>query len=286
MAATDKIQKLDIVEMIRSMGGEDFMVDIDTENLYDASSSSLSISNGILIILCRSNDQRFNVDQKEYHLSGCYVLILPENQIISASSRAIMEHISIIAVSMDYILSMPSPIDTNIFSYSRYISAIKLTDEKFDDLMSYFRFMRKESLDEGKYRSEIVRSIFYALILEIVGEYEKIFCVDAAQEIKADDLTDSFFRLLATNYRCHRSVKFYAEQLSLTPKYLSTAVKRVTGRPMLDWIHEAILIESKMLLRTTDLTVQQIADQLNFSSSSAFVQFIKKHTGSTPKKLR
>lgn len=104
--------------------------------------------------------------------------------------------------------------------------------------------------------------------------------------IKSDNLSDDFFRLLALHYREQHSVKYYAEQMHLTPKYLSTAIKRATGRPILDWIHEAILIDAKMLLRTTDMTVQEIADQLNFSSSSAFIQFFKKHTGTTPRNLK
>ena len=103
--------------------------------------------------------------------------------------------------------------------------------------------------------------------------------------IKSDSLSDEFFRLLALHYREQHSVKYYAEQMHLTPKYLSTAIKRVSGRPILDWIHDAVLIDAKMLLRTTELTVEQIADTLNFSSASAFVQFFKKHTGKTPRKL-
>ena len=181
---------------------------------------------------------------------------------------------------------MPSPIDTSIFGYSRYMSVIKIADEKFADLQSYYRFIYKESKEESKYRLEIVQSIFYALILEILAEYEKAFEVgDTTSDIKANNLSDRFFRLLATNYKTNRSVKFYADKLNLTPKYLSTAIKRITGRPILDWIHEAILIDAKMLLRTTDMTVQEISEQLNFSSPSAFVQFFKKHTGKTPKSL-
>ena len=124
-----------------------------------------------------------------------------------------------------------------------------------------------------------------AVILEITLEYEKILTSEMGS-IKAEKLTDRFFKLLATHYKQHRSVQYYADRLSLTPKYLSTAVKRATGCPILEWIHEAILIESKMLLRTTNLTIQQITDQLNFSSPSAFVQFIKKQTGKTPRELK
>lgn len=282
----DGIRVLDVAEMIEREGWGDFMIELNIASTDINLSDRLSIKNGILIILCKSGNGHIVIDGKEYKLSDNSVVILPENHIISPLGSAQMEQVSVIAVSIDYILNMPSPIDTNIFSYSRYISAIKVADDKFDDLMSYYRFIYKETLEESKYKSEIIRSIFYALILEIIAEYENIFNLTTSNNIKADNLTDSFFKLLATNYKRYRSVQFYAERLNLTPKYLSTAVKRVTGCPMLDWIHEAILIDAKMLLRTTDLTVQQIAEQLNFSSSSAFVQFVKKHTGHTPTELK
>lgn len=282
----ERVKEFDIVEMIKSEGGKDFMIDLNMDFPSMGMSEKMLIRNGILIILCKSGSGVIVIDEKEYKLSNNNVVILPENHIISPITPAVMEHVSIIAVSIDYILNMPSPIDTNIFSYSRYISTINVADNKFDDLMSYYKFLYKETLEESKYKAEIIHSIFYALILEIIAEYEKVFIFDTADNIKADNLTDRFFKLLAINYRKYRSVQFYAEQLNLTPKYLSTAVKRKTGRPILDWIHEAILIDAKMLLRTTDLTVQQITEQLNFSSASAFVQFVKKHTGCTPTELK
>lgn len=213
------------------------------------------------------------------------MIILPENHVINYISPLLLKEHSVIGVSVDYILNMPSPIDTSIFGYSRHLSVIKITDDKFEDLQNYFNFIHKEMNENGKYQKEIIQSIFYALILEILAEYEKIFDSDNNHDIKANDLSDRFFRLLTIHYNKHRSVQFYADKLNLTPKYLSTAIKKVTGRPILEWIHEAVLIDAKMLLRTTDLTVQQISDQLNFSSPSAFVQFFKKHTGKTPRKI-
>lgn len=281
----EKIVELDIVEAIKKRGGKGFLIDFDIASNAEASEGELLIRNGIVLILCRGRGERFVVDGKEYELSRNNMVILPENHVISHLTLQGLEQKCVIAVSIDYILNMPSPIDTNIFGYSRYISVIKISDEKFDDFMSYYKFIYKESHEESRYQSEIISSIFYALILEVIAEYERVFSMDATHNIKADNLTDRFFRLLATNYKSQRTVRFYADRLHLTPKYLSTAIKRVTGRPILDWIHEAVLIDAKMLLRTTDLTVQQIAEMLNFSSPSAFVQFIKKHTGCTPKQL-
>lgn len=283
---TKIIEEIDIAKKITDRGGNGFLIDLSLPPLIDVH-DALLLKNGIVIILCKSENSSIIVDDKEYRLSPNSVIVLPENHVIGINSK-ISEQNSIIAVTIDYILNLPSPIDTNIFGYSRYMSVIKVTDDKFNDLTSYYNFLYKESLEDGKYKEQIINSIFYAFILEVVAEYEKIFNIEIndINDIKSIDLSDRFFRLLATHYKKYRSVQFYADKLSLTPKYLSTTIKRATGRPILDWIHDAILIDAKMLLRTSDLTVQQIAEQLNFSSPSAFVQFIKKHTGTTPRKLK
>lgn len=278
------VQEIDIGQMVKHNGNGEFLISLDIPRSNRGSSECLLIRNGIVFIICKSDEGSVVIDSKEYKLSNNSLIVLPENHIVTIHT-GLLSNSNIIAVSLDYILNMPSPIDTAIFGYSRYRSVIRVSDDKFNDLQSYYQFIYKESKEQSKYQAEIIQSIFYALVLEIVGEYERVFEGAGPAHIKSDSLSDRFFQLLATNYKKSRSVKFYAEKLNLTPKYLSTAIKRATGRPILDWIHEAILIDAKMLLRTTDMTVQEIADQLNFSSPSAFVQFFKKHTGKTPRSL-
>lgn len=286
MHISEIVEEIDISQLITE-SGDDFIINLNATLTQAMSSKEILIRNGIVILLCKANGGSIIIDSKEYMIPQSSVIVLPSNHIISNINSLLIEQSNAIAISEDYILNMPSPIDTNIFSYSRCMSVIKIADDKFEDLLSYYQFIYKESKESSKYRMEIIRSIFFALILEIIAEYEKVFnTIDQPSNIKANNLSDRFFRLLATNYKTNRTVKFYADKLNLTPKYLSTAIKRATGRPILVWIHEAILIEAKMLLRTTDMTVQQIADQLNFSSPSAFVQFIKKHTGKTPRNLQ
>lgn len=285
MINKENIKVIDISRMITESGEDDIFIKVNIPLTEKYNKEGVIIRNGIIIVLCSAKQGIVTIDGKKYRVNNKNVIILPENHVINYISPLLLKEHSVIGVSVDYILNMPSPIDTSIFGYSRHLSVIKITDDKFEDLQNYFNFIHKEMNENGKYQKEIIQSIFYALILEILAEYEKIFDSDNNHDIKANDLSDRFFRLLTIHYKKHRSVQFYADKLNLTPKYLSTAIKKVTGRPILEWIHEAVLIDAKMLLRTTDLTVQQISDQLNFSSPSAFVQFFKKHTGKTPRKI-
>ena len=81
-------------------------------------------------------------------------------------------------------------------------------------------------------------------------------------------------------------VSFYAEQLYITPQYLSLILKELTGRSANKWIDEALMQEAKILLKAPQATVQQVAVALHFSDQSTFGKFFKKHAGMSPMEYR
>jgi len=285
MENLEEIFRIDIEERMKDFGASGMLLSLNLPDIAERDIRNFYILGGMVICLCRGYGGSIYIDGKEYKSGESSIAILPEKHPVSFTESIKGGTIQFLAVTTDYILNMPSPIDTSIFSYSRYIPVMQISDSKFDDFQSYFRFLYKESNEKSTYQNEILRSILYALILEISGEYDAQYNLHAGAKIKSDDLSDKFFQLLAVYYKENRTVQFYADRLNITSKYLTTAIKKATGRPVLEWLHEAVLIEAKMLLKTTDLTVQEISDKLNFSSPSAFVQFFKKHTGTTPKKI-
>lgn len=285
MENQEEIFRIDIDERMKDFGASGMLLSLNLPDIEERDIRNFYILGGMVICLCRRYEGSIYIDGKEHKLGKSSIAILPEKHLVRFTESIKVETIQFIAVTTDYILNMPSPIDTSIFSYSRYIPVMQVSDSKFDDFQSYFRFLYKESNEKSTYQDEILRSILYALILEITGEYDAQYNLNTGAEIKSHDVSDKFFHLLAVYYKENRTVQFYADKLNITSKYLTTAIKKTTGRPVLEWLHEAVLIEAKMLLKTTDLTVQEISDRLNFSSPSAFVQFFKKHTGTTPKKI-
>lgn len=88
--------------------------------------------------------------------------------------------------------------------------------------------------------------------------------------------------MLLQYFELERSVAFYADRLGVTPKYLSVAMRSVSGCPVQKWISEIVLAEAKRYLCTTEMTIQQISDKLNFASLSSFIRFFLQHTLTTP----
>ena len=107
-----------------------------------------------------------------------------------------------------------------------------------------------------------------------------------APSAKAKNVYDQFLRLVTEYHTSERNMKFYADRLCLTPKYLSKLVKTVSGRSAPDWIDAFVVLEAKNLLKSSVLSIKEIVGKLNFPNQSVFYKFFKSHTGKTPSQYR
>jgi AraC-like DNA-binding protein len=82
------------------------------------------------------------------------------------------------------------------------------------------------------------------------------------------------------------NLKFYADSLFITPKYLIHAIKKSSGKTPGKLIDEAIVAEAKLLLRDRDHTIAKVSERLQFSDQASFSKFFKKNTGITPVSYR
>ena len=95
-----------------------------------------------------------------------------------------------------------------------------------------------------------------------------------------------FIELIHTTRIKPRNVSWYAEQLCVTPKYLSTVSKRVSGKTAFDWINEYVLIDIRYRLKNTNKTIKEIADILEFPNISFFGKYCRAHFGMSPTEFR
>jgi AraC family transcriptional activator of pobA len=96
----------------------------------------------------------------------------------------------------------------------------------------------------------------------------------------------TFTRLLGQHYRQHLPIEYYATQLSVSPAYLNSLCRRLTGHSALQLINQRLLLEAKRELVYTALTVNQVSDRLGFSDPAYFSRFFKRSTGQSPRQFR
>jgi len=82
------------------------------------------------------------------------------------------------------------------------------------------------------------------------------------------------------------SVTQAARQLCITPKYLTTLIKRISGKSVSEWIDSYVILEAKTLLKYSNMSVQEIAYYLNFPNQSFFGSYFKRNTGMSPSQYK
>ena len=103
---------------------------------------------------------------------------------------------------------------------------------------------------------------------------------------RQESICSEFIDVLSHNYKEQRDVVFYADRLCITPKYLSQIVKDKIGKTASEVIEGYVIEESKALLISTTMTIQQISDELHFPSQSVFGKYFKRVTGLSPREYR
>lgn len=137
------------------------------------------------------------------------------------------------------------------------------------------------------YLHEVVNSLIQAIVYELIANVERNLPSMSDNQLKQGDiLVSKFIRMLANQNAPSRSVSYYGEALCVTPKYLSTVCKSLTGKTASQWISECVMQNIKYYLRYTDLSIKEIAEHLDFPNLSFFGKYVKAHLGVSPKEYR
>ena len=67
------------------------------------------------------------------------------------------------------------------------------------------------------------------------------------------------------------------KQMCLTPKYLSKVMKEKSSKSAGEWIDNYVTLEARVLFKSTNMTIRQISDELNFPSQSYFGKYFKRY---------
>lgn len=149
------------------------------------------------------------------------------------------------------------------------------------------------SKQDVTFRSEIVKNMLEAVLFAVNGLYRDCFPLKAGisapppkKLTRNDEVLMRFMSLVSENYGKERTVSFYADALCITPKHLAHVVKSASGELPSDVVSQAVVMDAKSKLKSTDMPVSQIADSLNFPNASFFCKYFRKHTGMTPRAYR
>lgn len=177
--------------------------------------------------------------------------------------------------------------DFKFFSDGKY-NVIHLKKDDIASLLQlYDLLVVKKDNNHSIYHVEIIRCLFYTFLFEAQAIYTKDVVNAASSSSKrANNLSQKFNELIKAHATLQHSLKFYADSLFITPKYLISAIKNASGKTPGVLINEAIIDEAKQYLVHSELPIVDIADQLQFTDIATFSKFFKRYTSLSPSAFR
>lgn len=164
---------------------------------------------------------------------------------------------------------------------------VQLDDQEREILLEAIDYIDRRSHHKMPYYS----SQMYSNLIR--GFCYEIACV-VRQKLNIEDMNGSkknlvfqrFIKEVMTYHATEHRVEFYANRLGMSAKYLCMLVKEVSNIPPQNWINDMIIRNAKVLLSTTEMSINEITRQLNFPNPSFFCQYFKRSVGQTPLKYR
>lgn len=237
-------------------------------------------------IFVKEGEGRLEIDLLPYEFKGPCIVNIREGQIIQNANLKEGFDASFVVLSKRFCDNLFLMLkDCNSYGTATINQIVPVSEHlvpKFDNFYNHIKEIFSESQNSNAYQAMVLAmaSFFYEvgtkIYLPLINSNKK----------SVGRLTEKFLSLVQQHFKKERFLDFYASQLEVTPKHLSRTVKDVTGFSAVEWIDRFVILEAKVLLKSSTMSIQQISDELNFTSQSFFGKYFKKHLGKSPKDFR
>ena len=248
--------------------------------------------NALIIGVGTEGETSLTSNLQEFRLKKDSLFIFSPKHILQVqSNNRFKAHLIVIAPDFLKRINIDTKRMMPLFLQFGSLPCMELTHAESQSLRSFISMVVQELKgSETDFSSEIIGGLIAATIYK-VGDILTHYLtehpeVDSPIHNRAEEYFRQFTELLGEHYKHERSVGFYARQLCITPKYLTTLIKRISGKSVSEWIDNYVILEAKTLLKYSNMSVQEIAYYLNFPNQSFFGSYFKRNAGMSPSQYK
>lgn len=264
-----------------------FISDESSDGPANASFNHPYMIDGIAFSICIQGYGRIKINLKEYVVEKNVIITIAPNTVIELLERSddfLMEYL---LFSVDFISDMGILAASDLPEKIELEPCLNVSEEQTLSLLELHAIVVKQyNRIDHIFREELAKTLLVALLIEVASVYN----LPREREIKVlnrkEELFNNFMQLLIKYNTKERSVTFYADKLCLTPKYMAQIIKGISGKSALEWINNMTILSIKAMLKSSNHTVLQISEDMNFPNPSFFGRYFKEHTGMTPIQYR
>ena len=227
-----------------------------------------------------------------YHIHANEMITVKPQTVIHILEMSFDLETVVTSFTMDFMLTTSfKGVDFNYLDFftTNSISKIKLSREEREVTIALSKLLAKHNrADEATipFRADVINHTFSLLVYHFGSIFKTQYPSLESDLSRNEEMTLRFLKILDENFKTQRSVQFYAEILCVTAGHLSKLLKEVSGKTASQLIEEAVIMEAKLLLHNSALSIAEVAFALQFSDQSFFGKYFKKNTGVSPTVFR
>lgn len=245
-------------------------------------------TNFILIGLCTKGKISYRMDTEELVVHAGELLVVSERHVIDGYKCSDDMEGLCIMMSVNFFHEIIKSVHdvSSLFVFARMQPVMKLEADEIATFTEYFQFIKQKISDNhNHFRKDLIRTLMLAMFYDVGNVIYRVKNFDESL-LRSEKVFTRFLKMVEENCKRERRVSWYAQQLNITPKYLSTAVKRISGRTAVEWIESYVTMELRVLLKNSTKSIKEITEELNFPNQSFLGKYFKEHVGMTPSAYR
>lgn len=237
------------------------------------------------VIFVKKGTCRAEINLEMFDITAPCVVIIASSEIMQPLSISEDFIGSFMVMSSRFVGDFKKELsDAELFDQLRQDHIIHIPAEHLTDFEMFCRQMKNLVANvTSKYNYQAVLHTVLAFFYHTI-----VKCLSVAGEANstAGHITQRFMKLARENFKKERFMEFYARKLGITSKHLGRTIKAHTGYTASEWLDRMVVLEAKVLLKSSSMTIQQISEELNFPSQSFFGKYFKNIVGVSPKEFR
>lgn len=172
--------------------------------------------------------------------------------------------------------------------YIRRTNVVSLTDDVVRQHSLYHALISQSMhMPDSQFGKQAMQSLIQSMLFCLCSIlYEPDTTEPQTYQTQSRQLFDRFLATLTKEKVKRRPVGYYADLLSITPKYLTMVCEHESGKPAKDWINQYVVEDVRYYLRNTATPIKEIADRLGFANISHFGSYVRRHFGQSPSACR
>jgi len=256
-------------------------------DLHDLASDRLR--NYVAHVLCYEGQCEFTFNLGRFHLQGHDSMIVRQGRMVEDIITSEDFKAKVIYVD-DRFIEMATPQSNYGMqgALSLFLNPVMpLTDSRFAILRQDFdNIETRLNWQQSMFHQDVMINAVQTMIIDYFEIHAHIY-KETEQSTQTTKVMSDFLAMLSRgDYREHRDIAYYADQLCVTPKYLSEVSKKSSGMAANFWINRFTILEISRLLRDKTISFTEITDMFNFSSTSYFSRYVQNNLGVSPSAYR